>query len=68
MFGRFLSSMNNKYFIALQAVISILIIGGTIAMILTKTPIPEWWPPLAVSVVAFLFGVRNGQYGRTSSP
>lgn len=50
----------------LQAIISVMVIGATIAMIITGTAIPEWWPPLAVAIIGFLFGRRNGAGGGIS--
>ena len=47
-----------RYYI-LQSIISVLIITATIVMIFLQLSIPEWWPPLAVAVVGFLFGRRN---------
>jgi hypothetical protein len=50
--------MNGRFI--LQAIISVLVVGATIGMIFTKATIPEWWPPLAVAIVGYLFGVSNG--------
>lgn len=47
----------------LQAIISVMVMGATIAMIMTGVAVPEWWPPLAVAIVGFLFGRRNGVSG-----
>jgi hypothetical protein len=44
----------------LQAIVSIMVIGATIGMIFTSTEVPQWWPPLAVAVVGYLFGTTNG--------
>jgi xanthosine utilization system XapX-like protein len=37
-----------------------MVVGATIGMIFTKVEIPQWWPPLAVAVVGYLFGITNG--------
>ena len=50
--------MNGKF--VLQAIISVLVVGATIGMIFTGASIPEWWLPLAVAIVGYLFGVSNG--------
>jgi hypothetical protein len=44
----------------LQSIVSIMVIGSTIGMIFTSTEVPQWWPPLAVAVVGYLFGTANG--------
>jgi hypothetical protein len=44
----------------LQSIVSIMVVGATIGMIFTRTDIPQWWPPLAVAVVGYLFGITNG--------
>ena len=44
----------------LQAIVTIMVLGATIGLLFTKTSVPEWWPPLAVAVVGYTFGIRNG--------
>ena len=50
--------MNGRF--VLQAIVAVLVIAATIGMIFTNTAVPEWWPPLAVAIIGYLFGVSNG--------
>jgi len=50
--------MNGKFVV--QSIVSIMVMGATIGMIFTGVKVPDWWPPLAVAVVGYLFGATNG--------
>jgi len=50
--------MNGRF--VLQAIVAVLVMGATIGMIFTGVKVPDWWPPLAVAVVGYLFGTTNG--------
>ncbi len=48
--------------LALNAIVTLAILGATLAMIFTGTDMPEWWPAVAVAVVSYTLGIQvNGR-------